>query len=50
MRVSIILSIALSSKSVARLLALEERINNNLNKLLNNILQWKDRLNILFIY
>ena len=50
MRVSIILSITLSSESVTKLLALEERINNNLNKLLNNILQRKDRLSILFIY
>ena len=39
MRVNIILNITLSSKSVAKLLTLEERINNNLNKLLSNILQ-----------
>ena len=38
MRVNIILNITLSSKSVAKLLTLEERINNNLNKLLSNIL------------
>ena len=38
MRVNIILNITLSSKSVAKLLTLEERINNNLNKLLSDIL------------